>query len=200
MEWDGTKLASAIGGRVRAGRLARRWTLDEMAEHSGVSRRMIVKVEKGETNPSVAILLSLGDALGIGLPSLVADRDGTPTALTRHGEGVTLWTSPGGGTGILLGGTPAPDVLALWQWTLMLGDVHESDAHSLGTREILHVVGGTVTLGMSAERLELGAGDTIAFAGDQPHSYANAGIETATFTLTVSEPGVGITSSGSQHG
>ena len=67
-------LAALIGGRVRASRQANGWTLDQMAERSGVSRRMVVKVEKGDTNPSVTTLLLLSDALGIGLPTLVAER------------------------------------------------------------------------------------------------------------------------------
>lgn len=171
-----------------------------MAERSGVSRRMVVKIEKGETNPSVTTLLLLGDALGVGLPSLVAERDGAPPALTRSGEGATLWTSPGGGTGVLLAGTPAPDVLALWEWTLAPGDAHESAAHSAGTREILHVVRGVVTLTLSEDQVDLAPGDALAFAGDQFHRYANRGAEAAVFTLAVSEPGVGTALQTTRHG
>ena len=92
------------------------------------------------------------------------------------------------------------ELASLWQWTLMPGDTHESDAHSPGTKEILHVIRGTVTLGMSVDSIDLSAGETFAFAGDQPHSYANTGTETATFILTVSESDVGIMSEGNQHG
>lgn len=200
METDRNDLAVAIGARVRAGRQARGWTLDQIAERSGVSRRMIVKVEKGETNPSVTTLLLLGDALGIGLPSLVAERDGTPPALTRRGDGAVLWSSPTGGQGVLLAGTPAPDVLALWEWTLAPGDVHESDAHSPGTKEILHVTAGVVTLTIGEDRVQLATGDTFTFAGDRFHAYANDGTDTVTFTLAVSEPDVGTGLQGSQHG
>ena len=199
MEKNSTELAVVIGARVRAGRLGRKWTLDQAAEFSGVSRRMIVKVEKGETNPSVSILLLLGDALGIGLPSLVAARDSTPSAITRSGDGATLWTSPAGGRGVLLAGTPAPDVLALWEWTLTPGDAHRSDPHSPGTREILHLVQGTLTLELGDVSVSLSPGDTYTFAGDQPHSYVNRGTGIAAFTLVVSEPDVGTTFPGNQH-
>jgi len=64
-------LALAIGMRVRQARQVRQWTLDQLAETAGVSRRMVVKVEQGATNPSVGTLLKLGDALGVGLPALV---------------------------------------------------------------------------------------------------------------------------------
>jgi transcriptional regulator with XRE-family HTH domain len=184
-------LAARIGQRIRSARLARVWTLDQMAEASGVSRRMVVMVEKGQTNPSVTTLLRLSDALGIGLPTLVADGDGVPASLTREGDGTALWTSDRGGSGVLLAGTPSPDVLELWQWVLHPGDVHESPAHSPGTREILHVTGGTLTLTTGPDTITLSTGDTYAFSGDQPHRYANTSAHQATFTLAVFEPDVG---------
>ena len=64
-------LALAIGARVRQERQSRRWTLDQLAEAAGVSRRMVVNVEQGAANPSVGTLLRISDALGVGLPALV---------------------------------------------------------------------------------------------------------------------------------
>jgi len=162
-----------------------------MAERSGVSRRMVVLVEKGQTNPSVTTLLLLSDALGIGLPTLVSEHEGMPAALTRRGDGSILWTSERGGTGTLLAGTPSPDVLELWEWHLAAGDAHVSTAHTPGTREILHVTDGTVTLTTGDEQRVLHAGDTCAFDGDQSHSYANETGRAASFTLAVFEPDVG---------
>ncbi|MEU7874499.1 helix-turn-helix domain-containing protein [Dactylosporangium sp. NPDC049140] len=70
-EDDLAALAAAIGARVRLARQARRWTLDRLAEATGVSRRMLVNVEQGVANPTVGTLRKLGDALGISLPALV---------------------------------------------------------------------------------------------------------------------------------
>ena len=69
-------VARTIGRRVRAGRTERGWTLDVLAQRSGVSRRMLINVEQGATNPSIATLLRLADALGIGLPALVEPAEG----------------------------------------------------------------------------------------------------------------------------
>ena len=57
--WIGTPRTSpsAIGVRVRQERQSRRWTLDQLAEAAGVSRRMVVNVEQGAANPSVGTLL-----------------------------------------------------------------------------------------------------------------------------------------------
>jgi transcriptional regulator with XRE-family HTH domain len=42
-----------IGEAVRRYRGERGWTLDELAERSSVSRRMLVSIEHGEGNPSI---------------------------------------------------------------------------------------------------------------------------------------------------
>src|SRR2546430_17667584 len=83
-------VARAIGGRVRQGRNSRGWTLDQLAERSGVSRRMLVSIEQGSANPSIATLLLISDALGIGLPALV-DMDRSPgLQVTRAGHAPAL--------------------------------------------------------------------------------------------------------------
>ncbi len=51
MDSETSALAVAIGLRVRQERQARRWTLDRLAEAAAVSRRMLVNVEQGATNP-----------------------------------------------------------------------------------------------------------------------------------------------------
>lgn len=190
---DPDELAAAIGAKVRAERHAREWTLDQLSERSGVSRRMLVNVEQGTANPSVTTLLRLGDALGVGLPALVAVPQPRPVRVVRAGEAPALWTGEGGGRGVLLAGTAPPDVLELWDWTLAPGDRHDSEAHARGTREILQVREGSVTVTVGDRSEVLGADDAVSFAGDVPHSYANASAGPARFTLTVLEPGVGET-------
>jgi DNA-binding XRE family transcriptional regulator len=189
---DGTAtLASAIGGRVKHERQSRRWTLDQLAAAAGVSRRMVVNVEQGTVNPSVGTLLRLSDALGLGLPALVEPPERRQLTVTRNGDGAALWTGSAGGRGVLVAGTEPPDVLELWDWTLGAGDHHRSDAHTSGTREVLQVHQGRLTLAVGDQLVELEAGDAVTFRGDAEHSYANSGRRTARFSLAVFEPGVG---------
>lgn len=187
------ELALAIGARVKQERQSRRWTLDRLAEASGVSRRTLVNVEQGTANPSVGTLLRISDALGVGLPALVEPPQPRALKVTRSGDGATLWRGEGGGRGVLVAGTQPPDVVELWDWTLGPGDRHDSEAHARGTRELVHVLEGTVTFEVADESIVLETGDAAAFAGDVPHAYANTGGEVARFALTVFEPAVGST-------
>lgn len=185
-------LTAAIGERVKHVRQQRQWTLDQLAEASGVSRRQIVSVEQGDANPSLATLLRISDALGIGLPALVEPPHATPRVdVTRAGAGAQLWTGPSGGAGVLVAGTEAPDVVELWDWSLAPGEVHRSEAHAAGTRELLQVRSGSLQLTVGDETVTLARGDAAAFVGDVEHSYANPGRTATVFTLAVFEPHVG---------
>ena len=152
---------------------------------------MVVSVEQGAVNPSVGTLLRLSDALGVGLPALVEPPEPAPVKITRRGEGATLWTGQVGGRGMLVAGTTPPDVVELWDWTLGPGDLHSSEAHAAGTKELVYVQQGSITVEVGDESVTLDVGDAVAFPGDVAHSYANPGPQPARFSLAVFEPGVG---------
>lgn len=191
MDESTSALSTAIGTRVKDLRQARRWTLDQLAAAAGVSRRMVVNVEQGVANPSVGTLLRISDALGVGLPALVEQPEQSRVKVTRRGQGAALWTGPAGGRGVLVAGTDLPDVLELWDWTLGPGDHHRSEAHSTGTRELLQVLDGAITLEVAEQSIVLQTGDAVSFPGDVGHGYANLGDRDARFALSVFEPGVG---------
>ena len=191
---EAAELGQLIGARVRQSRAERGWTLDGLAERSRVSRRMLVNIEQGSTNPSIATLLRISDALGVGLPILVdVDRPAT-LRVTRSGRAPVLWRGPAGGSAALVAGTEPPAVVELWDWSLAPGETHQSEPHATGTRELLLVLAGRVQLQVGQATHTLDPGDAAAFDGDTPHGYANpstGGEAMARFALTVFEPHVG---------
>lgn len=182
-----------IGARVRQHRTARGWTLDELAGRSRVSRRQLINIEHGEGNPSIATLLRLSDALGIGLPVLVDVDRATSATITPAGQAPVLWCGPNGGQASLLTGTEPPDIVELWDWTLHPGEQHRSDAHTPGTRELLLVTEGHLGLTVGDHTHRLDTGDAATFNGDLPHGYATPTDATtpARFVLSVFQPHVG---------
>ena len=182
-----------IGERVRQHRTARGWTLDELADRSGVSRRMLITIEHGEGNPSIATLLRISGALGVGLPVLVDVERPRGLTVTPAGEAPALWRGPHGGRALLVAGTEPPDVVELWDWTLQPGEEHRSEPHSAGTRELLLVLAGWVDLHVGDRRDRLEAGCSAAFAGDVAHGYGTPADAPAParFALTVFQPHVG---------
>ena len=186
MEGDQHRVAAKIATRVRGARAQRRWTLDELAARSTVSRRLIVQIEHAEANPSLATLLKLAAALGLPLTDLLSDTpETTPVAVVPGPDAMTLWSTPAGSAARLL---VSHGPLELWSWTLLPGDRRTSDAHRPGSLELLTVQTGTVALDVGDDHIEVPTGDSAWFDATRPHAYANPGASAATFILVVLEP------------
>jgi quercetin dioxygenase-like cupin family protein len=154
---------------------------------------MLVSIEQGSANPSIATLLRIGDALGMGLPALVDMDRSSRLRVTRAGDAPVLWQGKRGGRAVLVAGTQPPDVTELWDWTLGPGESHSSETHMAGTRELLLVLDGQLELRVGERAEVLATGDSASFAGDLAHAYVNAGPARITrFALTVFEPAVGV--------
>ena len=69
------ELLAGLGRRARAHRLARGWTLREVAERSGVSPRFLVQLEAGRGNISVRRLADVAHALGTTPATLLTDTE-----------------------------------------------------------------------------------------------------------------------------
>lgn len=180
---------AAIGRRVRAERTSRGWTLDDLAARSDVSRRMIVNVEAGSTNASIATLLRLAHAFEVPLADLLTEgSDAADCVISRPSERRALWQGSRGGHATMVTSATTPDVLELWEWILEPGDVHASEAHRPGTQELLHVTRGQLTVTIDGTERLLRTGDAARFAADVPHTYANTSSRPARMSLAVFEP------------
>ena len=71
-------LLAALGRRARALRLARGWTLRDVAERSGVSPRFLVQLESGRGNISVRRLADVAHALETTPAVLLTETDAPP--------------------------------------------------------------------------------------------------------------------------
>src|SRR5258708_38851941 len=65
-----------LANRIKTEREARGWSLDDLAERSGVSKAMISNVERGESSPTAALLGRLSEAFGLALSTLLARAEG----------------------------------------------------------------------------------------------------------------------------
>jgi XRE family aerobic/anaerobic benzoate catabolism transcriptional regulator len=100
-------LLAGIGGRVRACRQARGWSLAALARASGVSVRFLADLELGRANVSVLRLSEVAQALGVSLVSLVAGLSAVPDVADR------LAALPEERRAAALRAGAAPDILAL---------------------------------------------------------------------------------------
>ena len=66
-----------FGLGVRRQRESRGWSLDVLADKSGVSRTMLIGIEHGRRNPSLKVILTIANALGVAPSALLAVLDAT---------------------------------------------------------------------------------------------------------------------------
>ncbi|MFB9676222.1 helix-turn-helix domain-containing protein [Streptosporangium vulgare] len=184
---DPETITAAVANNVRAQRAHRQMTLDELAARSGVSRGMLVQVEQGRTNPSISTLTRIADALGVTVARMVEVAD-TPVVRVVSGADVVTFPHGKSSTARLLVGTDAPAILELWDWRLAPGDHHDGDAHPPGTREMLTVLEGRLTLSVYGKSHIAEEGDAVVFSADRPHRYANEGDTPLRFMMVVTEP------------
>lgn len=84
-------LDARLARRLADLRLARGWSLEALAERSGVSRATLSRLENGETSPTTATLGRLCAAHGLTLTRLLAPVEASFAPLVRR-EAQPVWT------------------------------------------------------------------------------------------------------------
>ena len=185
---DPDEVAAAIARNTRELRAERQWTLDQLAARSEVSKGMLVQIEQARTNPSIATLCRVADASGVGLTQLVELTDGPTVRVVDPSAVVRLWAGREGSAGDLLVGTDRNEHVELWRWHLTADDSHQSEGHEVGTRELLTVLSGTLTLEVGDESHQVPAGGAVLFEADRPHTYRNDHRRALDMVLVVVQP------------
>lgn len=163
----------ALGNRIQSLRTDRGLTLRELADRSDVSVSMLSSVERGEKAPTVVVLDRISEGLDVTLASLVAEPDAERVIVRRAAEQDRV-DEPAGWQRTIL--TPVvPGVNFEWiRSTLPAGcDAGTFPAYAAGSHEFVAVQSGTLTLTIGERELSLSAGDSVYFAADAPHRYAN---------------------------
>jgi transcriptional regulator with XRE-family HTH domain len=181
-------VAAAVAHNTRRLRALRGWSLDQLAARSGVSKGMLVHLEQARTNPSLGTLCKLAETLGISLAGLVELHEAPLVQVVEPSRVVRLWQSDAGSAGDLLAGSDEREHVELWRWTLAPGDDHGSEAHTAGTRELLHVLSGELALEVDGTVHTVPAGGAAQFQADHPHSYRNPGEVPVELVMVVLQP------------
>ena len=159
---------AAIGQRLRAARQAQQLTIEQVAEATGLSKGFISRVERDMTSISVASLVAFCEVLSL------------PVGALFESSGARL-IKKGAGPHINLGGTGAEERLLTPRSENRVQLVHSvcepgadggAELYTVNSDiEVLHVLGGSVTLRFSDRDWQLTEGDSMTFNGREPHSW-----------------------------
>ncbi|EJC71646.1 putative transcriptional regulator [Rhizobium leguminosarum bv. trifolii WSM2012] len=184
---DVERVSATVSQNLKLFRKQNGLTLDELSRKSGVSKGMLVEIEKGSANPSIATLCRAATALGVSVADFVGVAVNVPVRIVPAEDASILWRGPKGGSATLLVGTQGPDEIELWRWNLFPGEVFESPGHSPGTLELLNVETGSLTLKIADTEHVVPAGSSVLARTEEKHSYSNEGNEELRFVMTVAE-------------
>ncbi|MFI0463860.1 helix-turn-helix domain-containing protein [Saccharopolyspora sp. 5N102] len=175
------QFVTRIGERIRELRKQRGWTVQQLAETSTVSRRMLTQIELGQANPSLATVDRVARALDTDFAALALPDGDAAGAET---EGTLVWQAPGGSAALLLGATQDPRA-ELWRWTLAPGERYDAEPDRPGAQEIHHVLAGRLTLALETGSRTLRPGQSAVIASDQQYAYLNEQAEPVVFMRVV---------------
>ncbi|WP_246088651.1 helix-turn-helix domain-containing protein [Phreatobacter stygius] len=180
---------AVIARRIAVLRKGRNLSFDELAARCGVSKGMLVQIEQGRANPSIATLCRVAAGLRVSVAELVAAGEAAdaPVRLIAPGQARRLWHGPKGGSASLLVGSDGPDMLELWTWEIQPGERYEAQAHPADTQELIHVTDGTLALEVDGTIHLVEPGGSAFARTDRSHAYACAGPEPVRFTMAVAE-------------
>ena len=172
---------SDLGRRVRAARLARRLTLEEVVSRAQFTVSWLSKLENGQLTPSLDGLVKLAEVLECGVETLVQGLSVPPQyVVVKQGEGRTEPSRDS------RGGYATESLADQWRDRAMnpmivnlsgVGNRHHPDNHD-GER-FLMVLEGEVRLEYGNELIHLDEGDTVYIYAAIPHVLAPAGRGTA---------------------
>lgn len=188
---DASDLAAVIGDNVRRLRDQHGMSQDGLADLADLSKGTVVAIEQQRSNPSVATLCALAEALDVGLSGLLEAPAGPLVKVRRADEAITLWTTEAGSRADLLLGTDPPGAIEVWEWWIQPGDVFRGTAHPRDTVECMRVEEGRLDVTVGDQHVIGAPGDTILFEAHEPHRYAASGDTPVRFTMWITVGDVG---------
>jgi transcriptional regulator with XRE-family HTH domain len=183
---------AALGHRLRGQRRRCGLTLEELATASGVSRSMLSEVERGSRVPTVLVLDRIATGLGTSIARLLREEQSARTVVLRRNDQDVAQDASGWERRVLSPVLPGVE-FEFMRTTINAGvDAGVFQPHGPGSREYLAVEAGALRLSLDGDEVELRQGDSIFYAGDCHHGFANSAAEPCVFYLAMDLAGASV--------
>jgi transcriptional regulator with XRE-family HTH domain len=176
---------TGLGERIRRERVGRGYSLEALADRSGVSRSMLSAVERGEKVPTVLVLDRIATGLDTSIARLVGEERRARVLVLRAGEHDVARDPSGWERRILSPVLPGVE-FEFMRTTIGPGvDAGVFSPHAPGSREYVAIERGTLRLTLDGTPYVLRAGDSIYYDGDCAHGFVNPGRGPCVFYLAM---------------
>lgn len=160
MTQDG-ELDALVRQRIRGLRVARGWSLDELAARSYLSPSTLSRIETGHRRIALDQLTPIARALGITLDQLVESGNDTDVVIHPHHDearGITTW---------LLSRAGAPQTVAKLRVTRPV----PAELRVHPGRDWFTVLSGTIVLRLGERTILVRSGEAAEFSTMLPHAF-----------------------------
>lgn len=166
-------LNRAVAENIKRVRKSKKLSMERLAAEAGVSRSMLGQIERGEANPSIAIIGKLASALKVPADILL-ENDSFETLAQYPDAGIRPVRLDAGKT--VLRQNFAYDAVTRLESSfldLYISARYEPEPSVPGCVCHVTVLSGTVTLAAEEQTLRLQERDAVRFAADRPYRFEN---------------------------
>ena len=175
-----------LGARLKALRKERNWSLEALANASGVSRSMLSEIEREQANPTLAVTMRIAQAFSMTLGDLLeVPQASSSVQVIRANDPAFHYKSDRNCRIRTLSPLNLEKDVEFYEVRLQPGGALRSSPHFEGTREFLTVQKGHLKVESGRDTEALGAGDGASYRADVPHAIVNTGKTEAIILLVV---------------
>jgi transcriptional regulator with XRE-family HTH domain len=170
LETGAQVLSGQLGKTIQRLRKAYNLSLSELAEQSGVAKSIISQIERNETNPTLATIWRLSQALDVSIERVLATSDEEPFIDRSSRADTPILVSEDGKMRLaIIGWIKTIEWLQWYDVQSDPGGVLDSDGHQRGSVECLSVIEGEFEVEVGGVTQRAKAGETLRYRCDRPH-------------------------------
>ncbi len=178
-------LSEKLGLTIQRLRMADKMSLGDLSTESGVAKSMISQIEKNETNPTLATLSRLSQALGTSVEAMVSEAPDQSSLVqhTKIQDTPKLKSDDGLCELRIIGSIDTVQFVQWYDFRADPGGELKSSPHPQGSVENLTVLQGELEVSVASETWRAKRGETLRYRADLPHMIRNIGEKPAHATM-----------------
>ncbi len=169
-------VSGQLGKTVQRLRHMYNLSLSELAEQSGVAKSIISQIERNETNPTLATIWRISQALDVSIERVLGTPQEEPFVEKLTKRDIPIVMSEDGKCKLfIIGWIKTVEWLQQYDFHAEVGGVLESDGHQVGSIESLSVLSGMLQVDVMGHVETASAGETLRYRSDVTHIIRNVG-------------------------
>ena len=177
-------ISGQLGKTIQRLRKAYNFSLSDLAEQSGVAKSIISQIERNETNPTLATIWRLSQALDVSIERVLQGAEDEPfVEKSSKGDTPILVSEDGKCKLAITGWIKTVEWLQWYDFYAEPGGVLESDPHQRGSIESLSLIEGELEVEVAGMRDYARAGETLRYRCDRSHLIRNISDKPAHATM-----------------